>query len=421
MSVKYRISLFTAILLISRSVFCQYNANSVYSRYGIGDIDLTGFTQNRALGGTAICLRQQDQINYLNPASYNSQDTMSFIWDIALFGNFSNTSTSSSSANRHSVNFDHLALAFPLSKKYFVSAGLVPFSKMGYRFLQPVDSTVYFANDGTGNINQFYFGNAFGLLKNHLNVGFNLSYIFGTLNTTDAIEYVDYGVYTSMEHVNSYRDRRLEASGFNLKLGLQADLNLSKDKRLIAGITIDPRTRLNMNYTDFRYRTPGTTDTLYNIDSTTNFYIPTFIGAGLSFILKDKLLIGADFSTQNWSKTSMIDSSSEATFKTSNKFNFGIQYTPNRESYRHYYEKINYRLGCYYNDSYLVVKGVPIKDYGITFGLGLPFRNLGTMFNVAVELGSRGETTNGLVRINYTRITLSLNLYDYWFIKRKYD
>jgi hypothetical protein len=427
MSVNKRFNLFVAFLFINGAIFCQYNANSIYSRFGLGDIDQTGFVQNRALGGMSVCMRQTNQINYLNPASYSSQDSMSFIWDIGLFGNFNTASTAQSSSSRHGVNFDHLALSFPVSKWNFISAGLTPFTTSGYKFLsiQPESyGAVYNSYTGSGNLNKFFIGDGFGLFKKQLNFGFNISYIFGSLGRDEAIEYYDstgYGdIVRSSSHVNTYWERKYIINGVNFNFGLQGVKEFSNGTRLIGGITFEPKSKLTLNYTNLRYRTPGTYDTLPGYkDTTTNFIMPARLGIGASIIIHDKLLLGVDYTTQDWSKSKFPEEND--TFRVNSRISFGIQYTPNRESYRSYYEKIDYRLGGYYNDTYLILNGKPIKDYGITFGLGLPFRNLGTKFNIGFEIGSHGETTNNLVRINYTRITFSLTLYDFWFIKKKYD
>lgn len=428
MSINKKIYFLTAILFGNITIFCQYSSNSPYSRYGIGDIDRSGFGLNRALGGLSIGLRQPNQINFLNPASYNSQDTMSFIWDIGLFGNFTTSSTSQGQSSRHSVNFDHLAMSFPVAKWYFVSAGLVPFSNMGYNIREITDDPETgginnLSYVGSGNLNQFYFGNAFTLLKNKLNVGFNVSYIFGSLNVNNSIEYYEVDNYGSLvpssSQVSTFIEKKYMAKGLYFNFGIQGIKELSNGSKIIVGMTFDPKTRINLDYTDYLIRTPSYYDTINKIDTSGNFTIPARIGFGLSLSLKDKLLLGFDFTTQNWNKSTFLGESQS--LKSNNKLSFGMQYTPNSGSYRSYFDKINYRIGGYYNDTYLIMNGTPIKDYGISFGLGLPFKNSGTMFNIAVELGTRGTKSNNLVQINYSRITLSLSLFDFWFIKRKYD
>jgi hypothetical protein len=102
----------------------------------------------------------------------------------------------------------------------------------------------------------------------------------------------------------------------------------------------------------------------------------------------------------------------------SNKLSVGIQYAPKCPTGGNYFEKITYRLGGFYNNTYLIYNNIPIKDYVISFGAGLPITNSGTMFNFAVEIGSHGEKSGKLVEINYTRISLGLTFCDFRFNKR---
>jgi hypothetical protein len=423
MPVNKKILIIAAILFQNLAAFCQYSANSPYSRYGVGDIDRTGFSQNRGMGGLAIGVRQPNQINFLNPASYTSQDSMSFIWDVGLFENYISANTKNSgSASSTNMNFDHLSLSVPVSKHYYASMGLVPYSNVGYNISET--STNSFTGDvntyykGTGNLNQFYFGNAFSLLKKQLNFGFNLSYIFGSINTNNDVVFAsdNTAFQTSIE-------RSLVTKGFHLSLGFQGVKKISNNLNLTGGITYDLKTKLKLDYTDYVFRNYSVyTDTLPKGNNvlTGNYIVPARFGIGLSADYKNKIIIGFDYIAQDWSKSSYLGSNSDS-LKSSSGLRLGVQYTPNYESYRSYFEKIRYRLGGYYNDTYLNLKGNAIKDYGVTLGFGLPFKNNKTTFNFAVEMGSRGTTADNLVKMNYSRFSFGLTLYDFWFMKRKFD
>jgi hypothetical protein len=82
---------------------------------------------------------------------------------------------------------------------------------------------------------------------------------------------------------------------------------------------------------------------------------------------------------------------------------------------------VSYRAGVSYKQTYLKFDNQQINDYGITFGVGLPIYRSNSTINVAVEFGRRGTTNNNLVLENYTKLNMSVNLYDLWFIKRKFD
>ena len=81
---------------------------------------------------------------------------------------------------------------------------------------------------------------------------------------------------------------------------------------------------------------------------------------------------------------------------------------------------MSYRVGTHYSNTYMKSYGYQINEYAFSAGLGFPFKN-NTKFNVGYEWGSRGTTSNGLIKENFGILSLSLSFYDFWFIRRKYN
>jgi hypothetical protein len=77
---KMRILLSFLLLLPICSLMAQTAVNSPYSRYGIGDIMYNRYSKNMAMGGVSLALREPADVNFLNPASYTSVDTNSFVF-----------------------------------------------------------------------------------------------------------------------------------------------------------------------------------------------------------------------------------------------------------------------------------------------------------------------------------------------------
>ena len=146
--------------------------------------------------------------------------------------------------------------------------------------------------------------------------------------------------------------------------------------------------------------------------------IPQKIGFGVAFGIPNKLTITADYYKQDWT-----GSMSGENFATTNatSMHFGAEYLPNVEAIRGYYNLITYRVGGYYSNSYLMVNEYQLKDYGITFGVGLPVKTIKTSINVAFTLGTRGTTEYNLVKENYGILTFNVTLHDLWFRKRRFD
>jgi hypothetical protein len=68
-----------------------------------------------------------------------------------------------------------------------------------------------------------------------------------------------------------------------------------------------------------------------------------------------------------------------------------------------------------------MLRGNQLNDYGITFGVGLPFRNTKTSFNLGFVLGQRGTLKDDLIKENYFNINLSITFHDLWFFKTVID
>ena len=96
-----------------------------------GEMKTKGFTQQRAMGGLAQPIRNPFGINYLNPASYSAQDTMSFILDFGFEAGGTLYETSTQSKRTGIANLDHVAIQFPVTKRGGISLGFVPFSQVG--------------------------------------------------------------------------------------------------------------------------------------------------------------------------------------------------------------------------------------------------------------------------------------------------
>ena len=73
-----------AVLLVFLLFFVQLsvgqnNTNSPYTRYGYGELVDVNSAEQRAMGGTAIGMRNGSSINAANPASYSAVDSTTFI------------------------------------------------------------------------------------------------------------------------------------------------------------------------------------------------------------------------------------------------------------------------------------------------------------------------------------------------------
>jgi long-subunit fatty acid transport protein len=417
-------------LMLTGPVLAQTNTDSPYSRFGIGMISPPGFERNRAMGGTGLALRDNQYINYLNPASYSAQDSMSFIFDFGMTAHYTYTESSSLNDTYYGANFDHLALSFPITKWWAASAGIRPYSKVGYAIrVEDFQEDVGFIDyiySGNGGLNQLFLGTAVKLFDG-LSIGANFNYLFGTINLNRSVDFPlqNYHAVTEVESRTIIND-------FLIELGLQYTQRIGEKNEITLGVMVNNKSRISAeNQVTKRNTFPGSAEFVNDStrvspvflleESSTkgNIVIPFNLGIGLSYRLNDRLLIGFDYYQQDWTNTTFFNSSEPLT--NSNHIHGGAEYVPDPEALRGYHNRIAYRLGGYFENSYLQLQDEQLKDYGISFGIGLPLRNTRSTFNLAFNAGRRGTLENNLIRENYMFLSFSVTLYDFWFMKRKYD
>ena len=155
--------------------------NSPYSQYGLGEIvdQASGF--NRGMNGLGIGFREHNQVNHKNPAAYSALDSITFLFDAGLTGQLTNFKEGNKKRNAKNANFDYVVAAFRVFKHVGVSAGLLPYSNVGYKYSNTGTvnelNTVSYTNTfrGSGGIHQLYLGAGWEIIKN-FSIGANVSY-----------------------------------------------------------------------------------------------------------------------------------------------------------------------------------------------------------------------------------------------------
>lgn len=190
---------FLAFQLLTLQLTAQSESFSPYSRYGIGDIPFNGFARNIGMGGIGMAERPLFNVNMVNPASYSSLLITEF--DVAVTSTFARLSTANLTQKKSGTTFSYFALGFPVvNKKWGAALGLVPFSNVGYKMVSPetdpVAGGVNFTYEGTGGINRVFLGNAVTIKKN-FSVGFNASYLFGSIDRISTTEFSEANFFNS--------------------------------------------------------------------------------------------------------------------------------------------------------------------------------------------------------------------------------
>ena len=399
------------------------NLTSPYSMYGYGILQEGATAMQRQMGGIGYALHGGRQINAMNPASYASVDSLTFLWDMGAdlcFNNRHETLSDGTKQKGHGVGggLDYITMQFPLSKYAGMSIGLIPYSSVGYSFGDQVTHGTL-SNQGTGGINQLYAGIA-GKVAG-LSLGANFSYDFGNI-INDVYAYTSTGNQSLFEHVIQVRD-------FNVNIGAQYTAKLSRFSRLTLGLTYSPKMSFHGKtwaaYWDITAESKA--DTVGYTHLGGKYYRPNAIGAGINYTREkaSRFLIEADFSWQNWSKAAfpaLTDDLGQVvvlnqTFNDRMRFALGTEIVPKLRG--NYAQRIAYRIGANYTRDYLVVAGNDVKEFNLGCGFGLPTAEGKTILNLGFEWKHRWSSPQALVTENYFNITLGLNFNETWFFKRK--
>jgi len=429
MYITGRFKIIAFLFLVSLGGFSQTSFNSPFSIKGLGDMAGNGFPRNSAMGGVGYGLRNSNYIDYSNPASYTARDSLSFIYDFGLQGKGSFFSNSDFSIKTYNLNLNHLAFSFPITSNVGFAFGILPYSYTGYvmneTVLQndanynPQLGQLGYMYRGDGGINRFFIGSAVKLFD-HLSVGANFNYLFGEIKKTHTLTFSD-----NPNAFNIKIEDRIIVSDFNYDLGLQYVVRFGKEKKLVLGLTGGNNKRINYSEERLDYGvlilSNGTThnDTLsYTKIYNENMLLPYHLGAGISISNGEKWSVAIDYYQQNWSKANIPFSRDSLT--TTRFIRGGFQIVPNPRDFRRYWKIIAYRFGGHYGNSYFTINNNPVKDFGISFGVGLPIIMNRSTFNVSVETGWRGSVEKNYLLERYNVINFGLSFYDFWFIKRKY-
>lgn len=427
MNLYHKLRLTGCIVLINCSLlgFGQTGASSPYSNFGIGDLVPTNNSRTMAMGGVGYALRGPYNITPANPASYTSFDSLSFVFEGGMYGNFTTLNTTGTSEQASNAGMSHLFLGFPVTKWYRASLGMMPYSTVGYNVqdLQsdPVMGHALYIYTGDGGLNQYYWGNAFRLGKN-FSLGVNIYYLSGKLERIRMLNFPD-SVYT----LNTRATNTTSVGDVNFTAGLQYHPTLKNGDKIVIGAVYGhgremKATTEELVETLFGGIDNGTEyskDTIRDDETKGNIKLPMKLGFGFSYERPDKLVISAEGSFSNWSDYRFNGKSDSLR----NSFNVaaGLEYIPDSRSIAGYWKKIRYRAGFRYGQSYLKLLGQGINEHAVSFGVGLPLRRLATTINFSAEYGSRGTTENGLIKDNFLRFSIGISITERWFVIPKYD
>lgn len=427
--------LICAALLASISVIvsAQSGTNSPYSQYGLGALtdQTSGF--NRGMNGLGLGFHEHNQVNFLNPASYSSLDSLTFIFDAGISGQITNFKEGNKKINANNADFEYAVAGFRAFKHVGVSFGVIPFTNIGYQYAntQYVDGTKTTTSTntyyGSGGIHQVYLGAGWQPFKG-FSFGMNASYLWGDYTRSLVNSYSDSYAKTLSKYYTA------DVRSYKLDFGLQYEIRFSKKDRLTIGATYGMGHKLG---TDPQCQVISTEPQTSVSDTTTykvnnGLEIPDTYSAGFTWNHKNVFKFGFDYNFQKWSSIDypqykVVNNKPEYSltsglFKDRHKFTLGAELCPGETS-RNFFNRIHYRAGVSYVTSYLKINGVDgPKEMSASLGFGIPIMN---GINNRSILNISGQwvhmSANNFITENTFRINIGLTFNERWFAKWKVE
>lgn len=435
----FHIFVAAALTTASLSAFAQTNgSNSPYSRYGFGLLSDGGNAFNKGMAGTALGMRHSTELNTKNPASYSAIDSLSFIFDFGLSMQNGNFAQNGTKVNAKNTSIDYITAGFRIAPGLGMSAGLIPFSTIGYQTksekeLESNMSILTQTNtfSGDGGLHELYLGLGWAPIK-QLSIGANVGYLWGDLTHNAGMTFSESGTtLSSIRTTNQgyYADIRTYKADF----GLQYEQRINKNHKITLGLAYGLGHNINRKaeyYNQLRQSiNSSTTVTGDTLTCPNAFQLPHTFGAGLTWAYKNSLRVGVDYYFQKWgdvkSPTLTADNTYEAlkgNYKDLHKISVGIEYIPDPEGLK-WRQRVRYRAGFAYSSPYILTDGKDgPDDYLASVGVAMPIANKygnRTYINVGMQYEHVHPKMAGQITENYIRLSIGITFNERWFMKWK--
>ena len=407
--------------------------NSPYSQFGLGELSEQSSGFSRGMNGLGLAFREHNMVNTLNPASYSSVDSLTFLFDIGVSGSITNFKEGNSKVNANNADFDYMVAAFRAFRHVGVSFGLLPYSNVGYKYsatgyLNPDKSSSYTNTfRGSGGLHQVYLGAGWEILK-HFSLGFNGSYMWGNINRVVTNEYNDSPVRTLSKEYS------VNVNTYKLDFGAQYTLPIDKKDEVTLGVTYGVGHKLGADpKCEVKSLNPSTSDVVSSVYEISNgLELPSSFAVGLAYNHANKLKLGFDYQSQSWGSVSFPvskDVNGQQTyvlndnyFSDLQKFTLGGQYC-NNEYGRKFFSRIRYRFGVSYTTPYLKINGQDgPKEFSLSAGFGIPIvnrQNNRSILNLSAQWVK--QSAKNMVEASTFRINLGITFNESWFAKWKVE
>jgi hypothetical protein len=401
------------LLVTSFPLFAQ--GGSIYSGYGIGDLQTSYSARRFGFGELGIAISDQDFINSFNPAAWNELRMTRY--ELSLNYSGSLLQGSSESVYHNNVHFNGLAFGFPIDRDLGISfaAGLVPYSNVRYDVIQsqnhPITGNYQMETKGQGGLSKFFIGTTYRLPLDFA-LGINYDYYFGRVESGTLVTFPD-----SSGYANSAYGSDVQYHGMSVTAGLiSGDLSpifgKSKIKDFKFGLAYTPTITMSVDSVDNSTTTIGTVETSTGSVTST---IPYKIGVGTTFTYDEYYTFMIDYLYQPFSQYT-YNGLSVSSMQDYYKFSLGFEFRNTDYKSNSFWDHIMLRTGVSYEQTQYKINGTGINQVSIYGGFSMPLA-FDNSIDVGFQIGKRGTKDNGLILENIYKFNVTLSIGELWFIR----
>ena len=406
------------------SVFSQTNTGSPYSLNELGEINFTGNVSYQSMGGIDSSI-DSIEFNINNPSSLAKIKTTNYL--IGTFYKSSSISNSLLKENIKTSNINYIAIGIPV-KNFGFGFGVLPYSSVGFN----LQTTEEYNDDNSissrlfgaeGNINKAFLSVGIPFLK-YFSLGASANYNFGKFNYEkfNLMNGVNYGVFSNSSS---------EITGFTYNFSSNVLIPLKNDLSLSLLFSLYPEGELDSYNIESLYTSNASSISLESLGDfvdidlnargleNTKLPVPKKSIYSIGLEKKNSWFIGAQYENKLSSgfENVFLDIRN-VSYRDANSISFGGYFIPDSSSLVSYWKRIKYRFGIKNDKKSIIVNNLPVNQFSLNLGLGLPIAGL-SKANLGLEIGKIGN--DELIKENYFSLRLGLSLNDVWFIKRKYN
>ena len=400
-----------------------YDAQSIYSSYGLGLPRSSFYTSENGLGSIGLVP------NFVNKVSIGNPSTWKYLKNAYINSTYESQSFSlkESISSSESSQFGGIQFLVPIRNTYAVGLSVKPVNSLNTFF--KTDTASYLMHDENLSLHkEFKSGGgvmassfAFSLPINaKMNVGLSFDSFFGSSRTEKSI--ILNNVYYRSLGINTFKGSKYNVF-FSGDFFESEKIILS----IYSGIvkTNKPLSAYVYNFDLFEDTDgdliPTSNDFPKNTNVDTlkveNIYAPNAFSLGFNIDFKNSL--NTYFEFQLWNDNAQ-NIKSLGLFNdqvvSNSHIGTGIVKFGNMND-KDWQDKITFRLGVYRKDYKLLSIGNNIIENGLSLGLGIKFGNTANQLDLSYKNGSRTSENN--FSETFKQFSIGISVGDIWFLRRR--